>query len=69
MRAYANLNEEGIITNKRGIGFFVPLDARMKIKEKMKQDFLQHELPLILDKMRLLDIDRNILLNHLDAAN
>ncbi len=57
MRSYAQLQEEGIIFNKRGIGVFVSADASGKIKKKLKSDFLKYEMPEIIKKMKMLDID------------
>jgi len=57
MRTYTHLQDKGIITNKRGIGFFVAADAKSIITQQEKEAFIQNELPLLLRKMVLLDID------------
>ena len=45
MRSYEKLTDAGIIFNKRGIGFFVSPDAKHKITEYRRNEFLKTELP------------------------
>jgi len=45
MRTYSLLQDEGIIYNKRGIGFFVADDARQKTIEMKKAKFNKDFLP------------------------
>ena len=56
MRSYEKLTAEGVIYNKRGIGYFTAADARKKVLEAQKKQFLQEELPMILRIMKLLEI-------------
>ena len=56
MRSYEKLTNDGIIYNRRGIGYFISLNAREIVLEGMKKDFMENELPLILRKMTLLGI-------------
>lgn len=56
MRSYEKLTNEGIIYNRRGIGYFISPDARDIVLENMKKDFLENELPSIIRKMNLLGI-------------
>ena len=56
MRSYEKLTNEGIIYNKRGIGYFISKDSRSIVLEAMKKDFIENELPMILRKMELLGI-------------
>lgn len=63
MRTYEKLTDEGIIYNKRGIGYFVSDDAREKILEAQKADFLAKEVPAIRRKMELLGLDASIFNN------
>jgi len=56
MRAYSQLQDEGIIYNKRGIGYFVSEGASKKIKDMEKEDFINNELPKIFKKMKMLNI-------------
>lgn len=63
MRTYERLTADGIIFNKRGIGYFVAPDATGIIRNVQRQHFLEEELPAILRKMRLLDIDPHVIQN------
>ena len=56
MRSYEKLTNDGIIYNKRGIGYFICPDARAIVLNAMKQEFMEKELPLILKKLHLLEI-------------
>ncbi len=60
MRVYEKLTADGIIYNKRGIGYFVSTDARDKILEVQRADFLEKEVPAIKRKMELLGLDAKI---------
>lgn len=56
MRSYEKLTNEGMIYNRRGIGYFISPGARDIVLENMKKDFLENELPHIVRKMNLLGI-------------
>ena len=57
MRSYEKLTGEGIIYNRRGIGYFISPDAQKIVMETQKEEFLKNELPQILKRMKLLGID------------
>ena len=57
MRSYEKLTNEGVIFNRRGIGYFISPDAHKTVLEAQKKDFLENELPQILKRMKLLGID------------
>lgn len=56
MRAYEFLQNKEIIYNKRGIGFFVTLNAIEKVSAFRRQEFLETELPVFLKNMYILNI-------------
>lgn len=56
MRSYEKLTADGIIYNQRGIGYFVAEGAKKIALDRMRDEFLQNELPQILRKMELLEI-------------
>lgn len=64
MRSYEKLTSEGIIYNKRGIGYFISADAREKVLNTQKEQFLNEELPSIIRKMKLLEISEDCLIRH-----
>ncbi|HLY71216.1 MAG TPA: GntR family transcriptional regulator [Puia sp.] len=56
-RAYDFLQQLEIITNKRGIGYFVEADAIEKILSFRREQFIENELPVVFRNMYLLKID------------
>jgi DNA-binding transcriptional regulator YhcF (GntR family) len=56
MRTYTHLSDEGILFNKRGIGFFVAEDAPSRILKMQKEKFIKETLPSVFAKMDLLGI-------------
>jgi len=72
MRAYAYLQDQGIIVNKRGIGFFVAADSVSKIIDLKRADFIANDVPRISKTLKLLNISFNEmgqLLNDFDSKN
>ena len=57
MRSYTYLQERRIVLNKRGIGFFISDDAFQLTQTEMKERFMNVELPGLVKKMLLLDIN------------
>ncbi|MXV51485.1 GntR family transcriptional regulator [Pedobacter sp. HMF7647] len=56
MRTYEFLQNQDIISNKRGIGFFVTADAVNKIQTYQKERFFKQELPEFFRTIYLLNI-------------
>ena len=56
MRAYEKLTNDGIIYNKRGIGYFISSDAAGTVRASQRKEFLENELPEIIRKMKLLGL-------------
>lgn len=57
VRAYEKLTNDGIIYMKRGLGYYVSATARDVILEKERKDFIENELPKLIKRMNLLNID------------
>ena len=57
MRTYERLTLEGVIFNKRGIGYFISEEARDIVLESSRKEFLEEELPVVIRKMELLGLD------------
>ncbi len=57
MRAYDYLQEQGVIYNKRGVGFFLSPDARDRVVELQYKEFCEKEAPAFFRKMQLLNIN------------
>lgn len=56
-RAYDLLQQQKIITNKRGIGYFTEDDTMERILEFRREQFINYELPVFLRNIYLLKID------------
>lgn len=56
MRAYECLQSREIISNKRGIGFFVSEDAFRQIQQERQKEFIGQALPDLFRRMKLLGI-------------
>ena len=56
VKAYDQLARDGIIYNKRGMGYFVTAGAKKEIKKVRKQEFMKQTLPELFRQMQLLDI-------------
>src|SRR3954471_7696038 len=56
-RAYDLLQQQNIITNKRGIGYFAEDDAMERILRFRKEQFIENELPVFMRNIFLLKID------------
>jgi len=59
-RSYEKLTNDGVIYQKRGIGYFISADAKDKVLSEMKQDFLNKEVPQIKSKLSLLGLDYKV---------
>ena len=62
MRTYEKLTLEGVIYNKRGIGYFISPDSREIVLESSRKEFIENELPAVLKKIELLGLDPEKLL-------
>lgn len=56
VKAYEALARDGVIYNRRGLGYFVTPGARATIMEQRRRAFLGDTLPAMLRQMRLLGI-------------
>jgi GntR family transcriptional regulator len=55
-RAYDFLQQREIITNKRGVGYFVEETAVEKVVTYRKEQFIENELPVLFRNMYLLNM-------------
>jgi len=56
-RSYDLLQHQNIITNKRGVGYFIAEDAMKRILHFKREQFIQNELPVFLRNIYLLKMD------------
>jgi DNA-binding transcriptional regulator YhcF (GntR family) len=64
-RTYDTLTDQGVIYNKRGIGFFVTEDAAANIRREAKELFLKEELPAFAKKAQLLGVSKEDIIKQL----
>ena len=56
MRSYAHLQDNQVIFNKRGVGYFVHQGGRAKIQQLKRADFIETQLPRIFHQAALLSV-------------
>mgnify|MGYP001792214051 CR=1 FL=1 len=56
-RAYDFLQQRDIITNKRGVGYFIEDDAMERIRNFRREQFIENELPVFMRNIYLLKVD------------
>ncbi len=56
IRAFTLLQDQGIICNKRGIGYFVAEDGYKKALGMRKTEFFQKDIPSLFKTMNLLSL-------------
>ncbi len=54
MRAFHHLQEQDIILQQRGVGYFAAEDAYEKVKNLKRKQFMKHDIPHIAEKMQQL---------------
>ena len=59
LRTFSLLEIEGIIVNKRGIGFFVSDNALSLIRKTERETFFKNELPEFIQKVKALKLTGN----------
>lgn len=64
VKAYDQLARDGIIYNKRGLGYFVKSGAADEIRKARKEEFMKHTLPELVRQMQLLGITWDDIINH-----
>ena len=65
LKAYDDLQADGIIYQKRGLGYFVSSDAHKRILTRQRNEFLSTTVPELKRQMQLLGITPEQLLAHL----
>lgn len=67
MRSYEKLTNDGIIYNKRGLGYFISTDARDKVLSIKRKEFMDDIFPKIRHQIELLGIGPEIF-NDIEVA-
>lgn len=58
-RAFSELNDDGLIEKRRGLGMFVTQGTKTAVVERERKQFLENEWPPIVQKIKELEIDWN----------
>lgn len=66
MRTYTWLQQEGIIYNKRGIGYFYSDNAKELVFRMRREQFFEKEMPYFIGRMRALHITIEELAQHIN---
>ena len=66
MRSYEQLQNDGIIYNKRDIGYFIAENAEETVMETKRKQFIDESIPELAKKMQLLRISDKALLELLE---
>ena len=56
VKSYDLLASQGIIYNRRGLGYFVTAGAKQRILDERRREFMEQKLPEMFRSMRLLGI-------------
>lgn len=60
MRSYERLEADGIIFNRRGIGFFVAPGAKDHIKQLERKKFMDEEFPRLKERLELIGLSIDV---------
>lgn len=64
LRTYNYLQDQGIIFNKRGIGYFVAENGHRKTLEMKRKQIIKDELPKVFRMLDMVDLNFEDLKNH-----
>jgi DNA-binding transcriptional regulator YhcF (GntR family) len=68
-KSYQALLDRQIIENQRGLGYFVAAEARKRIVDELKAEFVRNELPRVFRTMRVLGMSLEDLGPHFARLN
>ena len=63
VRSYAFMQDQGIIFNRRGVGYFVAENGRLIVQDLKRSQFIEIKLPRIFREAALLELDTKQLQN------
>ncbi len=64
-RAYTELQAKGILTQQRGIGYFIAPKAKTTALSLRRDEFMRVQLPLLVHQMKVLGISLEELKKHI----
>lgn len=66
VRGYGLLVDEGLVEKRRGIGMFVAIGAITTLTESERTRFFAEQLPPVIERAKLLQIEREELLKQIE---
>ncbi len=66
-KAYQGFQDEGLITVKRGVGMFVAPGAAIRLRTRLRAEFLEQVWPPVAAQIKRLDIDPESLIDRVGA--
>ncbi|ASP40942.1 GntR family transcriptional regulator [Bacterioplanes sanyensis] len=66
-KAYQELVAQGLVEKRRGLGMFVATGAQQTLQQQQASQFLEQELPALLERMSQLNIDPDIVISAINA--
>lgn len=66
VRSFDHLQTAEIIYQRRGVGYFVSADARQRILQAQRREFLDEDLPLLRQRLKALNISTQELIKELE---
>lgn len=65
LKALEELQDLGLISPRRGMGFFLADDAPQRVIDERRRMFFDNTLPDVVDEMKALDISPDELIKHI----
>ncbi len=62
-KAYQSFQDEGLIVVKRGVGMFVAAGAALRLRTRLRAEFIEQVWPPVAEQIRRLDIDPESLID------
>ena len=69
VRSYNYLQDQNVIYNQRGIGYFVTENGKQHARQIKRTEFVEKELPYVFKMMKLLDMSMEEIIDKFEEYN